>query len=72
MHTKTARKEQPMIHLRHMEEKFGGLTVRKKGRACTQHRVPTNYLADMDGLNIRRHQPRPWYTGVEDKLIATY
>jgi hypothetical protein len=26
----------------------------------------------MDGLNIHRHQPRPWYTGVEDKLIATY
>jgi hypothetical protein len=44
----------------------------KKGCACTQHRVPTDYLADMDDLNIRRHQPRPWYMGVEDKLIATY
>jgi hypothetical protein len=33
VYTKTARKEQPVIRLRHMEEKFGGLTVPKKGRA---------------------------------------
>jgi hypothetical protein len=72
VHTKTAHKEQPVIRLWHMEEKFGGLTVRKKGCARTQHGVPTDHLADMDGLNIRRRQPRPWYTGAEDKLIAAY
>jgi hypothetical protein len=72
VHTKIAHKEQPAICLRHMEEKFGGLTVRKTGRARTQHRVPTDYLVDMDGLNIRRRQPRPWYKGVEDKLIIAY
>ena len=55
-----------------MEERFGGLTVPKKGRACTQHRVPTDHLADMDGLNIRHRQPRSWYTGMEDKFIAEY
>jgi hypothetical protein len=59
VHTKTARKEQPTIRLRHMEEKFGGLTVPKKGRARTQHRLPTNQLTDMDGPNVCRHQPRP-------------
>jgi hypothetical protein len=59
MHTKITRKEQPVIRLRHMEEKFGGLTVRKKGCVRTQHRVPTNHLADMDDPNIRRRQPRP-------------
>jgi hypothetical protein len=63
VHTKTARKEQLAIRLRHMEEKFGGLTVPKKGRAHTQQGVPTNHLADMDGPNIHRHQPRPWYIG---------
>jgi hypothetical protein len=42
VHTKTTHKEQPAIRLRHMEEKFGGLTVPKKGRVCTQHGVPTN------------------------------
>jgi hypothetical protein len=26
----------------------------------------------MDGPNIRRRQPRPWYTGAEDKLITAY
>jgi hypothetical protein len=26
----------------------------------------------MDGPNIRRRQPRPWYTGAKDKLIAAY
>jgi hypothetical protein len=70
VHTKTARKEQPGIHLRHMEEKLGGLTVQKKAR--TQHGVLTDHLADMDGSNIRRCQPRPWYTGAEDKLIAEH
>jgi hypothetical protein len=35
VHTKTVRTEQPAIHLRHVEEKFGGLTVPKKGRART-------------------------------------
>jgi hypothetical protein len=72
VHTKTTCKEQPGIRLQHMEEKFGGLTIRKKGCACTQHRVPTDHLADMDGPNICRRQPRPWYTGAEDKLIAVY
>jgi G3E family GTPase len=67
---KTARKEQPAIHLRHMEEKFGGLTVPKKGRARTQHRLPTNQLTNMDGPNVCRRQPRPRYAGAEDKLIA--
>jgi hypothetical protein len=42
VHMMTARKEQPTIRLQHMEEKFGGLTVQKKGRARTLHRVPTN------------------------------
>jgi hypothetical protein len=70
VHTKTTRKEQPAICLRHIEEKFGGLTVPKKGRARTQHGVPTNQLADMDGPNVRRRQPRPRYAGAEDKLIA--
>ena len=72
VHTKTTHKEQPAICLRHMEEKFGGLTVRKKGRARTQHGVPNDHLANMDGPNICRRQPRPWYTEAEDKLIAAY
>ena len=72
MHTKIACKEQPAIHLRHIEEKFGGLTMRKKGLARTQHRVTTYHLADMDGPNIRRRQPRQWYTRVEDKLITEH
>jgi hypothetical protein len=72
VHTKTAHKEQPVICLQHMEEKFGGLTVQKKGRVRTQHGVPTNQLADMDGLNVCRRQPRPWYMGAEDKFIAKY
>jgi hypothetical protein len=70
VHMKTARKKQPMIRLRHMEEKFGGLTVPKKGHARTQHKVPTNQLADMDGPNVHRRQPRPRYAGTKDKLIA--
>jgi hypothetical protein len=70
VHTKIARKEQPAICLRHMEETFGGLTMPKKGRARTQHGVPTNQLADMDGPNVRCRQPRPRYEGAEDKLIA--
>ena len=69
MHTKIARKEQLAICLRHMKERFGGQTVPKKGRECTQHGVPTDHLADMDGPNIRCRQPRSWYTGAEDKFI---
>jgi hypothetical protein len=72
VHTKSARKEQLAICLRHMEERFGGLTVPKKGRVCTQHGVPTNHLADMDGPNIHRCQPRLWYTGAEDKFIVEH
>jgi hypothetical protein len=72
VHTKIAHKEQPAIRLRHMKEKFGGLTIQKKGCAHTQHRIPTNHLADMDGPNIRCRQPRLWYMGVEDKLIIAY
>jgi hypothetical protein len=72
VHTKTARKEQPAIRLQHMEEKFGGLTVRKKGHARTQHGVPTNQFTNMDGPNVCRRQLRPWYTGAEDKFIAKY
>jgi hypothetical protein len=70
VHTKTARKEQPAIRVWHMEEKFGGLTVPKKGHACTQHGVPTNQLADIDGLNVHRCQSRQRYVRAEDKLIA--
>jgi hypothetical protein len=70
VHTKTTRKEQPAICLRHMEEKFGGLTVSNKGHERNQHGVPTNQLADMEGLNVCRRQPRPRYAGAEDKLIA--
>jgi hypothetical protein len=70
VHTKTRHKEQPTIRLWHMEEKFGGLTVPKKGHALTQHVVPTNQLADMDGPNVRRRQPRPHYAGAKDKFIA--
>ena len=72
VHTKTAREEQPAICLRHMEERFGGLTMPKKGRACTQHGVPTDHLADMDGPNIRYRQPRLWYMGAKDKFIAEH
>jgi hypothetical protein len=72
VHTKTARKGQPTIHLQHMEEKFSGLTMQKKGRALTEHEAPTDHLADMDGLNIHCHQPRLWYTRAEDKLTAAY
>jgi hypothetical protein len=63
VHTKTARKEQSAICLWHMEERFGGLTVPKKGCARTQHGVPTDHLVDMNGPNIRCRQPRPWYIG---------
>jgi hypothetical protein len=45
VYTKTTCKEQLTIHLRHMEERFGSLTVWKKGRVCTQHEVPTDHLA---------------------------
>ena len=55
-----------------MEERFGGLTVWKKGCARTQHVVPTDHLADMNGLNIRRRQPRLWYMRAEDKFIAKH
>jgi hypothetical protein len=70
VHTKTARKEQLAICLRHMKEKFGGLTVPRNGHVRTQHRVPANQLVDMDGPNVRRCQPSSRYVGVEDKLIA--
>jgi hypothetical protein len=59
-----------MICLRHMEEKFGGLTVRKKGHACTQCGVHTNHLANMDGPNVCHCKPRQRYTGPEDKFIV--
>ena len=72
VHTKTTRKEQLAICLRHMEERFGGLTVPKKGRAGTQHGVLTDHLVDMDGPNIRRRQPKSWYTRAEDKFIAKH
>ena len=72
VHTKIAHKEQPTSCLWHMEERFGSLTVPKKGHAYTQHGVPTDHLADMDGSNICRRQPRLWYVGARDKLIAEY
>jgi hypothetical protein len=68
--TEAAHKKQPSIHLWHLEEKFGGRTMQKKGRARTQHGVPTDHLASMDGLNIRRHQPRPRYAWVENKFVV--
>jgi hypothetical protein len=70
MHMKIALKEQPTIRLLHMEKKFGGLTVPKKGRARIQHGVLTNQLADMDCPNVRHHQLRQRYAGEEDKLIT--
>jgi hypothetical protein len=54
VHTKTTCKEQSAICLRHMEERLDGLTVPKKGCARTQHGIPADHLADMDGPNIRR------------------
>jgi hypothetical protein len=62
-------KEQLAISLRHMEEKFGGLTMRKKGCVRTQHEVPTNHLANMNGPNVHRCQPRPRHARAEDKFI---
>jgi hypothetical protein len=59
MHIETSHKEQPTIRLEHIEERFDGLTVRKKGHARTQHGVPTDHLADMDGPKVCRRQPRP-------------
>jgi hypothetical protein len=46
--------------------------VQKKGHARTLHKVPTNQLADIDGPNVRRRQPRPWYTRAEDKFLVEY
>jgi hypothetical protein len=43
--------------------------VPKKGCARTQHGVPTDQLANMDGPNVRCHQPRLHYVGAEDKFI---
>jgi hypothetical protein len=41
--TEVACKEQSAICLWHMKDRFGGLTVRKKGRVRTQHEVlPTD------------------------------
>jgi hypothetical protein len=57
MHTKIVHTEQPAIRLRHMEEKFGCLTVPKKGRARTQgeEEEPMGDIADYeegdDGLS---------------------
>ena len=55
-----------------MEERFGGLTTPKKGRAHTQQGVPTDHLANMDDSNIHRRQPRSWYTEAGDKFTAEY
>jgi hypothetical protein len=43
-----------------------------KEGACTstQHGVPTDHLADIDGPNVRHHQPRLWYAGAKNKFIA--
>ena len=69
---KIAHKEQPVICLWQMEERFGGFTVPKKGRSRTQHGVPIDHLADIDGPNIRCRQPRPWYMRAEDKFITEH
>jgi hypothetical protein len=55
--TDVERKGQPAIHLWHLEERFGSLSVQKE-RARTQHTVPTNHLANMDGPSAPRHQPK--------------
>ena len=34
------------------------------------HGVPTDHLAEMGGLNVRRYQLRPRYTRVENKFIV--
>ncbi|XP_059455706.1 uncharacterized protein LOC132185910 [Corylus avellana] len=68
--TEAVRKKQLVIRLRHMEERFGGLTVRNEGCARTQHGVPTDHSADMDGPSVCRRQPKLRYAGAEDKFIV--
>jgi hypothetical protein len=71
MRTDMACKEQPAIHLKHMEERFGGIAVQKREQVRTQQGVPTDHLADMGGPNIHRRQPRLRYAGAGDKFIAS-
>ena len=52
--TEASPKEKLTICLQHIEERFGGLTMGKKERARTQHGVPTDHLANMNDLSIRR------------------
>jgi hypothetical protein len=63
-------KEQPMICLRHIKERFGGVAVQKREHERTQHGVLIDHLANMDGLNVYCRQPKPQYTGAEDKFIS--
>jgi hypothetical protein len=69
MCTEASHKEQQAISLWHMEEKFGGLTMWKKGCVHTQHGVPTDHLANMDCPKVRHRQPRPRHAVAEDKFI---
>jgi hypothetical protein len=44
----------------------------KKRCACTQHGVPTDYLPDMDGLNVPYGQPRLQVRGMKGKFVAEH
>jgi hypothetical protein len=68
VHIEAAHQEQLAIRLRHMDERFDGLTMRKKRHVGTQHGVPTDHFADMDGPNVCRRQPRLRYIGAENKF----
>jgi hypothetical protein len=70
--TEAIHKEQPAIRLRHMKERCDGLTVQKKERAHTQHGVPTDHLADMNGSSVRHHQPRPRYAKAGSEPVNPY
>ena len=51
VHSKAACKDQPAIHLWHMDERFGGIAVQKRKQLHTQHGVPTDHFVDVGGPN---------------------
>jgi hypothetical protein len=59
-----------VIHLWHIEEKFGGIVALKREWVRTQHRVTTDHLANMGGPTVHRRQPRLRYVEAEDKFIV--
>jgi hypothetical protein len=67
--TEAVHKDQLAIHFQHMEERFGGIAMQKREHERTQHKVPTDHLADMDGLSIHRRQPRSQNAGQETNLL---